>query len=46
MNEKEEICISNMKTIADIKAIQKYVKTKGEDVNEEAIVQACINLAR
>lgn len=46
MTEKEEIYISDPKTIAEIKAIQKYIKSKGEQVVKEEIVQACIRLAK
>ena len=46
MTEKKEIVINNVKTIADIKEIQNYVKEKGEQVTEIEVVQACINLAK
>ena len=45
MTEKEEIYISDAKTIAEIKSIQKYIKKKGETTTETEIVQACIHLA-
>jgi len=38
MIEKEEICISDTKTIADIREIQKYIKKKGEQVTEVEVV--------
>lgn len=46
MTEKEEILISDPRTIAEIKEIQKYIKSKGEQVIKEEIVQACIRLAK
>ena len=46
MTEKEEIYISDPKTIAEIKSMQKYIKSKREQVIKEEIVQACIHLAR
>lgn len=44
--EEKEICISEPKTISDIRDIQKYLKAKGEIVTHTEIVQSCINLAR
>lgn len=47
MTEKENIIeISEPKTTADIREIQKYLKAKGETATESEIVQACINLTR
>ena len=47
MTEKvDEICISEPRTVTDIKEMQKYVKAKGEKATETEIVQVCINLAR
>lgn len=47
VTEKEkEICISEPKTIADIRDIQNYLKAKGETATESEIVQSCINLVR
>ena len=44
--EGDEICISDPNTIVEIKAIQKYVKSKKEQTTETEIVQACIRLAK
>lgn len=44
--EEKEICISEPKTISDIRDIQKYLKAKGEIVTESEIVQSCIDMAR
>ena len=46
MTEKEEILISEPRTVAEIKAIQKYIKSKGERTTKEEIVQACIRVAK
>ena len=46
MTEKEEIKISDEQVIGEIKAIQKYIKKKGETATETEIVQACIRLAK
>ena len=46
MTEKEEIYISDKQVIEEIKAIQKYIKSKKETATKTEIVQACIRLAK
>ena len=48
MTEKkvDEIKISDQKTIDEIKAIQKYIKSKGGKATETEVIQVCIRLAK
>ena len=48
MTEKkvDEIKVSDQKTIDEIKAIQKYIRSKGEKATETEVIQACIRLAK
>ena len=46
MTEKEEIIISDEKTIAEIKSMRRQIKSAGIDTSNIEIVQMCIGLAK